>query len=232
MIFMDLCANIGIRYDFNYGCPIMDKILQPLQAHEALQLAIHASEKNDYDRAIGYLTNVLQREPIHPELYYFLGIQYAELELYERAIAGLQKAIELAGIFDIAEFQLGLLFLQTNKIEQAEKVFKCLNTHVSDPAITIFTQAYLALICDDNFQANKLFQLGIDQCTHNLPLKADMQRVLDMLSLSNDQVDTNFITSSKVSINSLAEPVSLTESKGSRFLGAYLNTLDDDHGLH
>lgn len=213
----------------------MDSILQPLQAQEALQLAMRASEQNDYDRAISYLTDVLQREPIHPELYYFLGIQYAELELYQRAISGLQKAIDLAGEFEIAEFQLGLLYLQTNQSELAATTFHHLGQHVQDPALRAFCQAYEALLTDDIPLAQQALQMGIECCTHNRPLQADMQRVLVSLTDATAIATPPSGSDSEVApptMTVVQPPTPQTESKTPRFLGAYLDTLEDDHGPH
>lgn len=211
----------------------MDQILQPLSADEALQLALRASERSDYDSAIRYLVEVLQREPYHETLYYFLAIQYAELTLYERAIGGMKKAVELKPDFDIADFQLGLLYLQTNQAEHARPVFERIPSYSLDTALVEYSHGYTALLNEQPDEAIQYFERGLLHGELNQPLQKDMQRVVEQLKqgiAEQDQTDTAFDPSGAEQATAATKED--TKKSSSHFLGAYLNALDDDHGPH
>lgn len=104
----------------------MNEFLSPFDADETLKLAIHASEHGDAHSAIRYLTELLSVQPEHGAACYFLAMQYAEIGLFERAITTLQHEIRINPTFDIAQFQLGLLHLQTQQTLQAEQLFSSL----------------------------------------------------------------------------------------------------------
>ncbi|MDC4846649.1 hypothetical protein OHV92_13415, partial [Acinetobacter baumannii] len=155
----------------------MKNFLSPFDADETLKLAIHASEHGDTHSAIRYLTELLNIQPDHGAACYFLAMQYAEIGLFERAITTLQHAVEINPTFDIAQFQLGLLYLQTQQTLQAEQIFSGLSLSSHDPALTAFSLGYLALFKEQIPNAIHHFQEGIAVCSNDA-LSNDIKRVI------------------------------------------------------
>ncbi|MDR7016406.1 tetratricopeptide repeat protein [Acinetobacter sp. 3657] len=218
----------------------MNEFLSPFDADETLKLAIHASEHGDSHSAIRYLTELLNVQPDHGAACYFLAMQYAEIGLFERAITTLQHAIKINPTFDIAQFQLCLLFLQTQQTFQAEQLFSSLSLSSHDPALAAFSRGYLALFKEQSGDAIHHFQEGIAVCS-NEALNNDIKRVIAQVeqaaasaplgtSTTNatETPQANHLNQAKVeSTNTSNEQKKLTG-----FLGAYLDTIDDENGPH
>ncbi|MDV7553788.1 hypothetical protein R4530_16660 [Acinetobacter baumannii] len=217
---------------------MMKKFLSPFDADETLKLAIHASEHGDAHSAIRYLTELLNIQPDHGAACYFLAMQYAEIGLFERAITTLQHAVEINPTFDIAQFQLGLLYLQTQQTLKAEQIFSGLSVSSHDPALTAFSLGYLALFKEQIPNAIHHFQEGIAVCSNDA-LSNDIKRVIAQVenaaqnssipkSNNQDIAHSNHFTETQAEqTNTSTEHKTLTG-----FLGAYLDTIDEDNGPH
>ncbi len=217
---------------------MMKNFLSPFDADETLKLAIHASEHGDTHSAIRYLTELLNIQPDHGAACYFLAMQYAEIGLFERAITTLQHAVEINPTFDIAQFQLGLLYLQTQQTLEAEQIFSGLSLSSHDPALTAFSLGYLALFKEQIPNAIHHFQEGIAVCSNDA-LSNDIKRVIAQVensaqnssipkSNNQDIAHTNHFTETQAEqTNTTTEHKTLTG-----FLGAYLDTIDEDNGPH
>ncbi len=217
---------------------MMKNFLSPFDADETLKLAIHASEHGDAHSAIRYLTELLNIQPDHGAACYFLAMQYAEIGLFERAITTLQHAVEINPTFDIAQFQLGLLYLQTQQTLQAEQIFSGLSVSSHDPALTAFSLGYLALFKEQIPNAIHHFQEGIAVCSNDA-LSNDIKRVITQVenaaqnssipkSSNQDIAHSNHFTETQAEqTNTSTEHKTLTG-----FLGAYLDTIDEDNGPH
>ena len=217
---------------------MMKNFLSPFDADETLKLAIHASEHGDAHSAIRYLTELLNIQPDHGAACYFLAMQYAEIGLFERAITTLQHAVEINPTFDIAQFQLGLLYLQTQQTLEAEQIFSGLSLSSHDPALTAFSLGYLALFKEQIPNAIHHFQEGIAVCSNDA-LSNDIKRVIAQVenaaqnssipkSNNQDIAHTNHFTETRT------EQASTTNEHKplTGFLGAYLDTIDEDNGPH
>lgn len=218
----------------------MNEFLSPFDADETLKLAIHASEHGDAHSAIRYLTELLNVQPDHGAACYFLAMQYAEIGLFERAITTLQHAIKINPTFDIAQFQLGLLYLQTQQTLQAEQLFSSLSLSSHDPALAAFSLGYLALFKEQTSDAIHHFQEGIAVCSNDA-LNNDIKRVIaqvehaaasaQLVAPTTNATETpqanNFNPTKAESTNAPTEQKKLTG-----FLGAYLDTIDDENGPH
>ncbi|HAV5947488.1 hypothetical protein KPE82_14705 [Acinetobacter baumannii] len=213
----------------------MKNFLSPFDADETLKLAIHASEHGDTHSAIRYLTELLNIQPDHGAACYFLAMQYAEIGLFERAITTLQHAVEINPTFDIAQFQLGLLYLQTQQTLQAEQIFSGLSLSSHDPALTAFSLGYLALFKEQIPNAIHHFQEGIAVCSNDA-LSNDIKRVI--AQVENAALNSSIPKSSNQDIAHINETQTeqastTTEHKTlTGFLGAYLDTIDEDNGPH
>lgn len=187
-----------------------------LDAAEYLHLALHASQAGDHHAAMNYLKEALAQAPDNAAARYLLAAEHAELGLFDRAVAGMEEALQLAPELDTARFQLGLLYLQLNQPEAARSTFAALETRTADPAFRALSQAYQALIGEEVDKALVLLRDGILACDHNPALKADMERVF--ASVSERQQNPEPLASPLVEAsNSAASAV---------FLGAYRDSDD------
>ncbi|MCZ4324661.1 tetratricopeptide repeat protein [Pseudomonas anguilliseptica] len=180
-----------------------------LDASEYLHLAIHASQENNHHAALNYLNQALQHEPNNPAIRYFLAAEHAELGLFERACSGMEEALELDPSMDVARFQLGLVYLQLQRTEEARHAFSTLHSLAQEENLKAFADAYLHLLDEKREDAIELFERGLADC-ENLALKGDMTRVL-------------------ASLKNVDQPVALetdSEAETPIFLGAYRETLE------
>lgn len=178
-----------------------------LDASEYLYLAIHASQDGNHHAALNYLNTALEQQPDNAAVHYFLAAEHAELGLMDRAHTGMTHALELDPNMDIARFQLGLLNLQLQKVEEARVAFDYLQGSAQDTSLKWFATGYLDLINEKPEVAIADLTRGLSECT-NTALKADMNRVLVSL--------TDTVVSSKS--DTIATP--------NVFLGAYRDTLE------
>lgn len=78
----------------------------------------------DYPKSVALHRIVLQKHPDRALAYYHLGFAYGVMGDRERELAGYQKAIEL-GLNDWALFlNLGRLYLETDRLDQASSAFQ------------------------------------------------------------------------------------------------------------
>ncbi|KWU52845.1 tetratricopeptide repeat protein [Pseudomonas palleroniana] len=152
-----------------------------LDATEYLHLAIHASQDGNHHAALNYLNTALEQQPENAAVRYFLAAEHAELGLMDRAQAGMTQALELDPHMDIARFQLGLLNLQQQHVEQARIAFDYLQHHAQDASLKWFATAYLDVLNEQPANAVDKLKNGLAGCT-NPALKADMTRVLSSLT--------------------------------------------------
>ena len=180
-----------------------------LDASEYLHLAIHASQEDNHHAALNYLNQALQHEPNNPAIRYFLAAEHAELGLFERACSGMEEALALDPSMDIARFQLGLLYLQLQRTDEAKSTFSALHSQTHEESLQAFAEGYLRLLDEKPEAAIELFERGLANC-ENPALKGDMTRVL--ASLKSDET---------------AAPAEASSETGAPvFLGAYRETLE------
>lgn len=179
-----------------------------LDSSEYLHLAIDASQKGDHHAALNYLNQALDVEPANAALIYFRAAEHAELGLFERACAGMIRALELNSEIDIARFQLGLLHLQLQRPDEARQTFSTLVSLTQDDSLRTFGEAYVDLINNDLDSARVKLNAGLVNC-NNLALKNDMTRVLTSLDPE-----------------ATAPVLEETAESAPVFLGAYRNTLE------
>lgn len=212
----------------------MNNFLSPFDADETLKLAIHASENGDNHSAIRYLTELLNIQPDHDTACYFLAMQYAEIGLFERAITTLLHTIKINPTFDIAQFQLGLLYLQTQQTLQAEQLFSSLSLSSHDPALAAFSLGYLALFKEQTSDAIHHFQEGIAACS-NEALNNDIKRVIAQIehTAASAPLVASTMNASETPQADDHNQTKAESTKGSNeqktltgFLGAYLDTID------
>jgi tetratricopeptide (TPR) repeat protein len=152
-----------------------------LDIEEYLHLAIHAGSTGQYHASLTYLKEVLQRQPDHAFATYLLAVQHAELGLIERAMRGLERALEHEPKLEIARFQLGMLLLDADRRVEARKHFVLLQD-ARDRGFRLFVEGMIAIADDELPLAWQKLALGLAQPPSNPSLAALMRRVLERLA--------------------------------------------------
>lgn len=158
-----------------------------LDASELLHLAIEAANRDDHATAISHLKDLQQfhrNAPQYADATYFLGAEYAQIGMYDRAVEQMSDAVAIAPHMSIARFQLGLLHLTSGRVDAARLAWSALgeieSTH-PDYYLHLFKDGMEALAEDRFEDCKQLLTQGQGMNKANIPLNGDMQRVLDSL---------------------------------------------------
>jgi tetratricopeptide (TPR) repeat protein len=152
-----------------------------LNQYELLQRAILAGE--DRAAALSYLQEAASRSDVTASARFLLGMEYAQLGLYERAIAELELSIDLDPTFFIVRFQLGLLWLTSGDAARATLVLNPLTELDSRNALSWFSKGLIDLMNDRFDDVEKNLKRGISLNHENPPLNANMQKIIDEVNL-------------------------------------------------
>lgn len=147
--------------------------------NELLSLALDASRNNNAGEAMSYLKEAVSREDATPVAHYLLGAEYAQIQMYDRAISHMEAAIAIDPALDIARFQLGLLWLTSGHGENAELVLSPLQLAPENNPLHHFGKGLIHLIHDQFPECVQSLNQGIELNSENLALNNDMNRILD-----------------------------------------------------
>lgn len=182
-----------------------------LDTQEYLALAVNASQAGDHHASLEHLDKVLAKEPDNAYGVYLQAAEHAELGLYDRAIIGMEKALQLNDNIELARFQLGMLYLQQAKGEDAKKQFLRLVNNTIGEDLSLFSEGMLALVADDVINAHQKFTSGLLLTASYPALNNVIEKIL--ISLNSDLPPTD----PSGPDNSLDDEDKLV------FLGAYQN---------
>jgi len=149
-----------------------------LNVEELMHLALHATQHDTPEKAIGFLKRVLQIEPKNGKALYLLGALHAEIGMYEQAIKDMSQALEIEPNMPTACFQLGLLHLTSGQISAAESVWVGLDELGEQNPLFLFKRGMLHLVKDEFESCIADLQAGIERNTLNEDLINDMRRVM------------------------------------------------------
>lgn len=150
-----------------------------LDQTELLQLATTASAAGDSGAAMGYLKEAVSRPDANGIVHFMLGAEYAEIKLYDRAVAEMEAALALDPALSIARLQLGLLWLTGGVADRAETVLSPLAELPDTDALRHFGAGLCALMKDQFDETVQRLERGIALNTTNAPLNGNMQMILD-----------------------------------------------------
>jgi len=153
-----------------------------LSNDELLHFAVDASGNARHDVAITYLKELTNKEPSHLDALYLLGAEYAQIGLYDLAVDFMQKALVVDPELRIANFQLGLLFMATERYEQAKETWSIILSDGENDYLSQFSEGLTSLVNNDSVETKRLLTLGIENNKENKALSNDMQNVLDSLT--------------------------------------------------
>jgi tetratricopeptide (TPR) repeat protein len=197
-----------------------------LDVDELMHLALHSANKNEPEKAIAHLKDLLDILPKNGKAYYLLGALHAEIGMYERAIEEMTKAVELDPNIPTAHFQLGLLYITSGRVEEAKKAWKPLDASGEKDPLFLFKRGMLSLAQDDFAACIADLRMGISLNKTNPNLNNDMQRIIVSAEQALNQQDKNpqpqkSATVSKLSTDKEPAESSKKTKAGKHVLSAY-----------
>ncbi|CAM3745025.1 hypothetical protein [Parendozoicomonas haliclonae] len=151
-----------------------------LDHEELLHCAILAGEQSQHDRALTLLKQA-QALNNNTQTVLLIAAQHAELRLYDRALAGMEQALELDPQLWIARFQLAQLLITMDNEQGAVAQWQLLLTSEAPDYLKQFAQGLLAAQQQNPAQAVTYLQQGLALNKENAPLNNDMQQVIHYL---------------------------------------------------
>jgi Flp pilus assembly protein TadD len=152
-----------------------------LDQAELLQLALTAGHNNDSGATLSYLKEAVSRPDASASAYFLLGSEYAEIRMYDRAVAAMEKSLLLDPSSAIVRLQLGLLLLSCGATKEATATLQMLSTLDTGDPLAQFGSGLLHLIRDEFTSALDCFSQGMKQNTGNPTLNHNMQRISDAI---------------------------------------------------
>jgi arylsulfatase A-like enzyme/Flp pilus assembly protein TadD len=95
-----------------------------IQVYELISDAIAESQHGQYQSSTEKLTATLKTERNSVPVHYLLGLNYYRLGEYPKAVAELQRVLELSPGYELATFQLGLAYARNGDFDQAIQMLK------------------------------------------------------------------------------------------------------------
>lgn len=149
-----------------------------LDGDELAHLAMARAAEGRHEEAIIYLKTALQQEPNNPRVNYFLGAEYAQIGLYERAIERMRVASDADRELLMAPFQAGMLLMTLNRGEEAIESWHKLEWLEPQHPLRLLAIGLEALVRDDFGRCREYLLKGIAGNTSNEPLNGDMRKIL------------------------------------------------------
>lgn len=191
-----------------------------LSNDELFHFAVDASVNARHDVAIKYLKELTNKEPDHLDGLYLIGAEYAQVGLYDLAIDFMQKALTVNPELRIANFQLGLLFMSTDRYNEAKETWSIIHSDNENDYLSLFSEGLTSLVDNNSIETKRLLTMGIEKNLENVALNNDMQNVLDSLS---EIVSDTAIIGENTDCQPDVEDEYLNDNN-TLFLSAYKNT--------
>jgi tetratricopeptide (TPR) repeat protein len=146
---------------------------------ELMHLALYAAKQDRNEDAIGYLRRILDEQPDDVQALYMLGALHAQIGMYDRAVAEMSRAVEVAPrALPTASFQLGLLHLTAGRVAEAEQAWASLDELGEGNPLYLFKRGMLSLAADRFEDCIADLQQGIALNSANESLNEDMRKVI------------------------------------------------------
>lgn len=156
----------------------MDTHTQHLDGEELFHLALAAGMEGQHEKAISLLKQAWSQDPRNALILYCLGAEHAQIGMYERAMAEMERAIEMEPALDTARLQLGLLCFTCGLPERGEAALQALLDRPEDDCMGHFARGLTALAHDDLPGCQRAVEQGMRLNTANGPLNDDMARLM------------------------------------------------------
>lgn len=156
----------------------MSEATKNLDPDELLHLAVRASDQNATGQAIAYLKEAIEKRPDFAQAFHLLGAEHAQLGMYERAMADMEKAIAIDPQMAITRFQLGLLYLGARQPDKAVQVWSPLDDLGELHALYQFKKGLTHLAKDEFRPCLIALKRGIELNTFSQSLNVDMTKFI------------------------------------------------------
>ena len=164
---------------------------EPSSGRARVGLAMAQYYQERYQDALSNLMTARTQAPSDPLAYYFEGLVYIRLNLYERADAPLTKALELDADFaSPVRYQRGIAHYQLGRYEQARAEFEAVIAAEADSDLAQGARTYLAQLRDGVSGADRR---RMDPTLPRPPLSGGMPKAWDLTFSVSPQYDSNVV---------------------------------------
>lgn len=153
----------------------------PIDHQERIHLAMQAMGTGRHDLALGHLKGAVAERPDDAVAVYLLAAEHAQIGLFDRAVDGLKRALDLDPDLHTARFQLALLLSAFQQDADARAAFEPLATLPEIAAVGWYARGLLAVMDGDADDGRAAIRKGVELDRDNPALAADMSRVLTSL---------------------------------------------------
>jgi tetratricopeptide (TPR) repeat protein len=174
-----------------------------IDAQEFLHLAIESSNNKNSEDTLNYLKSALELSPDFAEARLLLGATYADLGMFDRAEEQIKTAIEYDNGLSVAHFQLGLLYITSNRVDEAMASWAALDNLDEENPYYLFKVGLLALANDNFEECLTYLERGVENNVENEPLNINIQNIIESVKTSQIATDSD-------SESNPAQPVNLS----------------------
>ena len=163
--------------------------MNDLDAEELFHLAMKASDDGNREKSISYLKQSIALDPQANSLY-ILAAEYAELGMMYRATEFMRRALEMNPELWTAWFQLGLLYLSQNYVQEARSAWDTL-IELGEDNYLYHLATGMNLLIDENVEgALEALIRGREMNDDNPALNGDISNLINsvLASLEDDEV--------------------------------------------
>jgi tetratricopeptide (TPR) repeat protein len=163
---------------------------EELDVEELFHVALEASRTDRHEQAITALKKAVKLQPQGARQHYLLGAEYAQIGLYDRAMAEFAETVRLAPDLHIARFQQGLLLLTSGKAADALTALAPLANLGAQEPLRFFAVGLTKLTEDRFAEAIEALEEGIRLNAANPALSADMRALIDRIKAATQTSGT------------------------------------------
>lgn len=162
--------------------------MNDLDAEELFHLALKASDEGNREKSISYLKQSIGLDPQANALY-VLAAEYAELGMMHRATEFMRQALEMNPELWTAWFQLGLLYLTQDYVQEARSAWDRL-IELGEDSYLYHLANGMNLLIDENIEgALEALDRGRQMNEENPALNGDISNIINsvLASLENNE---------------------------------------------
>lgn len=137
--------------------------------------------RTDDERGLARLDELLAQYPTDAQLHFLRGSVLAGVKRYDEARVAMRQAVDLAPLYTVARFQLGLLELSSGDGAAADTTLEPLEQLGGANALALFARGLRFLMRDEMESALAALREGITRNTENPLINRDMQLIVTEL---------------------------------------------------
>jgi tetratricopeptide (TPR) repeat protein len=157
--------------------------LSQLDHDELFARVMQAVRAHNHSEAFSLLKYALEQHPEDARWHYLLGAEYAQIGLYDRALAMMKQALDRDPTLSIAWFQVGLLQLSQGQPEQAIATWQTLERLDELAPLRLFSKGLRHLINDEYSACRACLKRGIALNQTVPTLNNDMQKIMEQMDV-------------------------------------------------